>query len=125
MIKKLSDIVIHQTPFCGEIREILALSDYQPVGIALAIDIQSTIAHYHQTFDEIYFVLDGTMTLELYDPQQDRRQFVELAANELCVVAKGVHHRISKASPQNRLCVVSTPSFQMGDEYPSDQFERS
>ncbi|HEX9168374.1 MAG TPA: hypothetical protein VF886_05515 [Roseiarcus sp.] len=63
MITKLMrDHVVKTSPFCGAIHEILSGKEYSP-SIALAIDIRETVAHYHQTFDEIYFVLDGEITL--------------------------------------------------------------
>lgn len=58
------------------------------------------------TFDETYFVLDGQIDLELYDPSNGKTSVCHLKANELCVVTKGLHHKIIKASTENRLCVI-------------------
>lgn len=68
LTKKLADHVVVHSPFCGEIREILLGSDYDKLGIAVAVDIKPTTAHFHKTFDEIYFVLDGELELEFFDP---------------------------------------------------------
>ena len=35
---------------------------------------------------------------------------------KLCVVPKGIHHKVIDASPQNVLCVVCTPPFNLADE---------
>ena len=119
LTKKLADHIIVHSPFCGEIREIVAESDYDKLGVAVAIDIKPTTAHFHKTFDEIYFVLDGELKLEFYDPESDKIWTESLSANELTIVSKGVHHKVLKASERNRLCVISVPPFHADDENPS------
>lgn len=119
LTKKLADHIVVRSPFCGEIREIISGSDYDKLGIAVAIDIKPTTAHYHKSFDEIYFVLDGELELEFYDPSADKTWSEELSSNELVVVSKGIHHKIVRASERNRLCVVSAPPFHADDENPS------
>jgi mannose-6-phosphate isomerase-like protein (cupin superfamily) len=120
ILKLLADHVVKQSPTCGEIREILHGGDWSP-NVALAIDIGSTNAHWHATFDEIYFVLDGWLELQLYDPANDARTTQILTANELCVITRGVHHQVINSSPHNRLCVITTPQFEIGDEILSDR----
>jgi len=119
LTKKLGDHIVVHSPFCGEIREIITGADYDKLGIAVAIDIKPTTAHFHKTFDEIYFVLDGEIELEFYDPATENTLNEVLTANELTVVSKGVHHRVVRASERNRLCVVSAPPFHEDDENPS------
>jgi mannose-6-phosphate isomerase-like protein (cupin superfamily) len=119
LTKKLADHIIVHSPFCGEIREIIAGSDYDKLGVAVAIDIKPTTAHFHKTFDEIYFVLDGELELEFYDPESGRIWTESLSANELTIVSKGVHHKVLKASEKNSLCVISVPPFHADDENPS------
>jgi mannose-6-phosphate isomerase-like protein (cupin superfamily) len=121
IVKKISNIEISHSPFCGQLMEVLTMIDYQAVGVAIAIDIQPTLAHFHNTFDEIYFMLDGNLTLALYDPQIQTTQYIELTPNELCVISKGIHHKISHSSAKNRLCVISSPSFHADDEHISDK----
>jgi len=119
LTKKLGDHIVVHSPFCGEIREIITGGDYDKLGIAVAIDIKPTTAHYPKTFDEIYFVLDGELELEFYDPAEEKTWSAVLTANELTVVSKGVHHKVVRASEHNRLCVVSAPPFHEDDENPS------
>ena len=120
MITKLmKDHIIKQTPTCGELREILPGSEYSP-DIAIALDIIPTIAHYHKGFDEIYFVLDGDLVLRLYDPVSSETTDQELTANELCVITKGIHHKVTKSSTKNRLCIITVPRFDANDEHPSN-----
>ena len=121
LTKKLADHLVVHSPFCGEIREIIAGGDYDKLGIAVAIDIKPTTAHFHNTFDEIYFVLDGELELEFYDPAAGKTWTEGLSANELVVVSKGIHHKVVQASEHNRLCVVSAPPFHADDENPSDK----
>ena len=116
IFKLLADHVVKQSPTCGEIREILRGPEYSP-NLAIAVNIGVTTAHYHETFDEIYFMLDGDLELSLYDPATSSRIQQQLAAGELCVITKGVHHQIVRASPENRLCVITVPRFDMADEH--------
>jgi mannose-6-phosphate isomerase-like protein (cupin superfamily) len=120
LTKKLADHLIVHSPFCGEIREIIGGNDYDKLGLAVAVGIEPTTAHYHKTFDEIYFVLDGELELKFYDPAADKTWHEVLSANEL-VVSIGIHHKVVRASEHNRLCVVSVPPFHADDENPSDK----
>lgn len=120
IFKGLADHVVKQSSTCGEIREILRGGEYSP-NLALAIGIGPTTAHYHETFDEIYFVLDGSLVLKLYDPVRDELTTRRVDANELCVIIKGVHHQVIEATPENRLCVITVPRFDMADEHLSEK----
>lgn len=119
LTKHLNDHVLKHSPVCGEIREIIVGDEYRP-NVAIAVNILPTTGHYHTTFDEIYFVLDGELSLALHDPQTKKTWTERLTANELCVVSKHIHHRITQASPTNRLCVISVPQFRPDDEHTSD-----
>ena len=120
IFKQLSDHVVVESPTCGTISEILKNGEYAPLGIATAVDIKETQGHYHETFDEIYFMLDGQITLEVYDPSTKKKTVYPIHENELFIVTKGLHHKIIKASGKNRLCVISVPPFHQDDEHPSD-----
>lgn len=117
--KLLADHIVQRSPFCGAIHQILSGRDYSP-SIALAIDIRETAAHFHETFDEIYFVLDGEITLALYEPDSRKTTEQRLRADELCVITKGVHHKVLAPSANNRLCVICVPRFDPADEHKSD-----
>jgi mannose-6-phosphate isomerase-like protein (cupin superfamily) len=117
--KLLSDHVVKTSPFCGAIHEILTDAEYSP-SIALAIDIRETVPHFHKTFDEIYFVLDGEIALTLHDPATSKTTEQKLVADELCVITKGVHHKVAASSAKNRLCVICVPQFDASDEHKSD-----
>ena len=117
--KLLRDHVVKTSPFCGAIHEILTGAEYSP-SIALAIDIRETVPHFHKTFDEIYFVLDGEITLTLHDPANAKTTEQRLGADELCVISKGVHHKVAASSPKNRLCVICVPNFDPADETKSE-----
>jgi mannose-6-phosphate isomerase-like protein (cupin superfamily) len=117
--KLLRDHVVKTSPFCGAIHEILTGAEYSP-SIALAIDIRETVPHFHKTFDEIYFVLDGEITLTLHDPANGKTIEQRLGADELCVISKSVHHKVAASSPKNRLCVICVPHFDPRDETKSE-----
>jgi mannose-6-phosphate isomerase-like protein (cupin superfamily) len=120
LIRRVADHQVKQSPWCGEIREILGGGAYQPLSIAVALDIQPTKAHFHRGFDEIYFVLDGSLTLRLHDPTTQRSWSETLQANELVVISKGLHHGVVEASARNRLCVICSPPFDPTDETTSE-----
>jgi len=121
IIKKLEDHVIKQSPTCGEIREILSAGEYDPLDIAVLVDLEPTKAHYHKGFDEIYFVLDGNISVKFYDPQREKTWSELLKANELCIIPKGIHHRIVETSEKNRLCAICLPCWSADDESLSKQ----
>jgi len=117
IVKLFKDNLVKQSPTCGELREILIGNDYSFLNIAIAQDIKPTKAHYHNGFDEIYFVLDGSMTLKFFEPLTSKVWTQELAANELCVISKGTHHKVTEASDENRLCIITVPGFDPSDEH--------
>lgn len=119
--KKLNDHKVLNSPTCGEIKEILKDGEYKPLGIAIAMSIEPTKAHCHRSFDEIYFVPDGSLKLEFYDPKEEKVWTETLKSNELCAVCKGIHHKVIEASTENRLCVISVPPFHADDEHLSDR----
>lgn len=120
-LKHLDDQILIHSPTCGEGREVITKVDPNPFGIAIFINIKPTQGHYHLSFDETYFVLDGEITLKTFDPKMRSTQIYPLKANELCVITPGIHHRIIASSVNNRLCVISFPPFHGDDEHPSDQ----
>ena len=119
LTKLMKDHIVVQSPFCGEIREVLIGSEYSP-NVALAMDIRPTTAHYHKGFDEVYFLLDGSVVLQLHNPKSGETSEQALAANELCVISKGIHHKVSSSSARNRLCVITMPRFDPSDEHFSE-----
>lgn len=121
IVKKLNEHKVLNSPTCGEIREILKDGEYKPLGIAIALNIKPTKAHYHKSFDEIYFVLDGSLRLEFYDPEEKKLWTETLTSNELCAVSRGIHHKVIEASIENRLCVISVPPFHADDEHLSNR----
>jgi mannose-6-phosphate isomerase-like protein (cupin superfamily) len=98
----------------------LSGGEHPSLDLAVAINIHPTKAHFHKSFDEIYFVLDGAVTLKTFDPSNGKLEELELQANELCFITKGIHHQITQSSEKNRLCVISTPRWVPDDEHLSD-----
>jgi hypothetical protein len=44
------------------------------------------------------------MNLELFDPATGKIWTQRLSADELYVIGKGIHHKLTEASGSNRLC---------------------
>jgi mannose-6-phosphate isomerase-like protein (cupin superfamily) len=121
LVKKIKDQVVHISPTSSEIHQILSKDDRVGVAVAVSFNIPPSKAHYHKGFEEIYFVLDGSITLKLYDPQTEKIWTQNLAANELAAITAGIHHQILESSPSNRLTVLSYPPFDPTDEHFSDK----
>lgn len=119
VVKKLRDHKDIHTDSCGLLREVLAIEDNLPLTLVVADDIKPTKGHYHLNFKEIYFVMDGWLTLKFYDPTSNLYWEEHLTANELCVIDKNIHHVVTGASPKNRLCVIAVPGY--SDETLSDK----
>ena len=95
--------------------------EYALLCIALAPNIEQTTAHFHRGLDEIYFMLDGRLTLCLYDPASEKIWNETLGPNELCVITKGIHHKVVGSSKPNRLCVICVLPFDPDDEHMSEK----
>jgi len=119
--KKYSEHNVLDSPYCREMREIINSNEYEKAGVAIAVDLEQMDAHYHKTFDQIFFVLDGDLKFKFYDPQNGNTWTVESSLNDLVIVKEGIHHNVLRASEHNRLLVVSIPQYDPDDENPSDQ----
>lgn len=117
--KRLGDHQIKFSPLCGQISEILTNQDFAHLDIAMAENIKATQGHFHKTFTEIYLVVDGWVTLRLFDPKLVEKKDVTLRANELAVIPPGVHHSLVDFSESNRLFLICAPGFNVEDEYNS------
>lgn len=117
IVKLLRDHRLKHSETCGELVEVLTRSDYPGAALALARDLKPTQGHYHQTFDEIYLVLEGFINLKISDPARDNTLVQFLSARELAVIPRGVHHQVLAASTRNRLCIISVPAFDPADEH--------
>jgi mannose-6-phosphate isomerase-like protein (cupin superfamily) len=106
----------------GAIIEVLSSQKSPGLDIAVVLNIKATRAHYHIGFEEIYFVLDGYITLGLYDPKADNFSEVVLETHELMVIKPGIHHKVVAASMKNRIAVISLPGFDPNDEHLSEKF---
>ena len=119
LVKLVKDIIENQTATCGRVDMILSSADYPKLNVAICLDIKPTIAHYHPTFDEIYFVLDGWIHVRTYDPVKKAYAEQRLGQNEMAMFPMGMHHVITASSEANRLCVLMIPGFT--GEVPSDK----
>ena len=79
LAEKLSKFSDHWSP-----KVIAELNDYQ---FKIVKILGEFVWHDHEDTDEVFYVLDGQMTIEFED------KTVSLAAGEMIVVPKGVRHR--------------------------------
>ena len=120
IVKRISDHNVVDSHICGVIREVLIGNEYSFLNLAISTDIGITQAHFHEKFDEIYFVLDGNIKLLLHDVESQRTWTEDLAENELCVIPALVHHKIIEASQKNRVCFITIPQFNDADQHVSE-----
>ena len=118
--KKTQDHVLYDCDYAREMRQILSPSEYDKAGLALGVDLGPMNSHYHKTFDEIFYVLEGSMNCKFYDPESGKTWSEELSSGDVLVVPKGVHHKILEASSKNKLIVMSIPPWHADDVNPSD-----
>ncbi len=107
----------------NQVYELLTNEDYKDASIAITRNCFATKGHYHTTFDELYLLLEGTITLQVIDTKSGQIKEVLMRENDICVVPKNMHHRIDNASEKNVLCVISLPGWRMDDEIPSELLE--
>jgi oxalate decarboxylase/phosphoglucose isomerase-like protein (cupin superfamily) len=112
------DHVRVQTP-CGPLTEILGNKPV-PVSIALVENIRTTVPHYHRDLDEVYFVLQGTIGVRLFDPDSGTSTDIRLGKHEACVIPRGTHHQVVCSSEENLLCALCVPQFNRQDDHTSD-----
>ena len=119
--KKYTEHNVLDSPYAREMREIINSSEYEKASMTIAVDLEQMDAHYHKTFDQIFFVLEGDMKFEFYDPANGNVWTVESSVNDLVIVKEGIHHKVLRASEHNRLLVISIPQYDPDDENPSDE----
>lgn len=120
IIKRSLDHNVIPTGTCGDFVEILRGGEYEKLDLGIVLDIQATKGHYHKQADEVYFVLDGEISVDLFNPSNNTKQTVTLGSNELCVIKAGTHHKIHSTSKTNRVCVITIPRWDKDDEYLSE-----
>jgi mannose-6-phosphate isomerase-like protein (cupin superfamily) len=121
--KKKSDHAEKMSDTCGVISEVLRKGEYLGLDLAIVNDINTTVGHYHKSFDEIYVITGGFLSVEFYNPVENVRWNEEFQTDELCVISKGLHHKVIDGSPKNKLMVICVPGFDIADEHRSDVLE--
>lgn len=94
---------------CGESTRILTREDGPLVNFHITRIVDSA-KHYHKNCTELYYILEGTGTLELNDDA------VEIEPGMLIQIDPYTRHRLS--SPQGaRVIVIGVPAWDPSDEY--------
>jgi mannose-6-phosphate isomerase-like protein (cupin superfamily) len=71
---------------CGQIRPLIEESDGAAAEVH-HVEIQDARLHYHETTDEVYYVIDGEGTMVLDDEE------IELHRGVVVYVPRGVKHK--------------------------------
>lgn len=119
LIRHAADHRHIQSTTCGSLIELIRDGELECFDLAMLEDIKSTVPHYHLKMDEVYLILDGEITLVLYDPDGKSKRTVVLKKNEFCVIPKRVHHKIEHGTDGNRMCVMNIPKYDSQDEHHS------
>ncbi|GAB4140962.1 MAG: hypothetical protein Fur0024_2680 [Patescibacteria group bacterium] len=121
-LKKFKDAKKILSPTYGELFELTG-KEFPHISVALAKNIKPTLAHFHKTFDEVYFVKSGWVVVKILDPKNAKNEILEfkISKNDSLVIPKNVRHKIVSVSQKNELLVINTPSFKIGDEILSDK----
>ncbi len=90
---------------CGQIRCLIEEKDGASAEVH-HVQIHDAKLHYHERTDEVYYVIDGTGTMQLDDEQ------VELRPGVVVYVPRGVRH---KARGNLTVLLVCLPPGVMGD----------
>ncbi len=94
---------------CGQSTRIVSAAD--KLGCSFHItEITDSVRHYHRTTAEVYYILDGTGTMEL-----DGETFA-VSPGAVITIAPGTRHRLT--SPGGiRTIVFGVPAFDPDDEF--------
>lgn len=71
--------------------------------------------HRHINSDEMFIVIDGHLSIDLRDVDDNRERRVELAPHDTFVVARGVEHRPSSVDGASILVLDRTGTLTTGD----------
>jgi len=120
VVKRAKDAKIVESQTCGSISEVLTGLDYPHCSIAVVNNIGITVGHFHETFDEIYWLEKGEISVLLYNPELEKKWTEKLSVGDVLVISKNVHHKVTKASTKNKLIAISVPAWKAEDEKISD-----
>ena len=106
-IKNLQDVPAFTTKDGSEIRELLAHRNSairnQSLAEARLPAGTSTIRHHHKASEELYFLLDGTGTMEIDGALQI------VGPGDAILIPPGSRHRITATSDLRFLCCCAPP----------------
>ena len=103
-----------ESPLCGFLVDILRTEKFN---IVKANNIGITGSHYHKKSIEVYYLLSGSITLQIR--RKNNKNFITLILKNEDVLLLEPYdiHQIIKASKKNELLVFNIPSWQEEDEF--------
>ncbi len=96
---------------CGTMRELTGYKDCEKVNVIHVTINDETVKHYHKTGIEAYYVLKGSIDLEL----DDKTEHCE--AGTLVTILPGTRHKAKRTgSTPAEVLVISVPAWKREDE---------
>ncbi|MBT6401432.1 cupin domain-containing protein [candidate division WWE3 bacterium] len=95
---------------CGRLVE-LCNNPGVPISITKAINLKPTTEHAHKKSTEIYWLLSGTLEMVV------EKENIKLNEGDIIVMSPGEFHKVTKASEENVVVVLSTPPWSPTDEF--------
>ncbi|HLD85416.1 MAG TPA: cupin domain-containing protein [archaeon] len=96
---------------CGIMRKLTDAKDHKGMDVVHVTIIDSTKKHYHKTLTEIYYVLKGSIEVELDGKRE------HLNEGQMVMIYPNTHHKAWKTSEENaEILVVCLPPWAKEDE---------
>src|SRR3989344_6753983 len=96
---------------CGIMRKLTDAKDNKNMDIVHVTITNQTKKHYHKTLTEVYYVLKGSIEVELDGKKE------HLVEGQMVMIHPKTHHKAWKTSEENaEILVVCNPPWQEEDE---------
>ncbi len=110
LVRKLSDSKPKKIT-CGLIRKLTSEKDSKQLDIVHVTIEKETKEHFHKNLTEVYFVLKGSIEVELDDAVE------QLSEGQMIMILPNTKHKAKKTSEAPaELLVVCSPPWQESDE---------
>jgi len=110
LVKKLQDANSTQIT-CGIMRKLTTSNDFKDMDVVHVTIADSTKKHYHKKLTEVYYVLRGSIDVEVDDKTE------HLDKNQLIMIFPNTNHKAWKTSKEDaEILVVCCPPWAEKDE---------
>jgi len=96
---------------CGIMRDLTGSEDFKDMDFVHVVITDTTKEHYHKKITEVYYVLKGSIAVEL------NNKIENLEVGSLIMIYPNTHHKAWKTSRENaEILVVCSPPWEEEDE---------